>query len=69
MLYSVFTALCPYVITGVVVLHKVRQSYISRTVWPRVSKFYMNLHNHTGQVYSRARYDVNNYFLSEVINV
>ena len=42
-----------------------RQSYISRTVWPRITKFYTNLH--TGRVYNHTGYDVTSYFWSEVI--
>ena len=30
--------------TSFVVCHKVRQSYISRTVWHRITKFYRNIH-------------------------
>ena len=53
------------VVVVYVVRNKVRQSYISRTVRPRIIKFCANLctrlvHNHTG-------YDVTMYFRSEVI--
>ena len=41
------------------VLHKVRQSYISRTVWPCITNFYTN---HAGE-------DVTSYFCLEVIQV
>ena len=61
-------AFCPYVMTGVGRRrcrryrrcrrrsYKVRQSYISRTVWPRIIKFCMNLH--TRRVYNHTGYDV-----------
>ena len=56
-----------YVMTGVrrrrCRSYKVRQSYISRTVWPRIIQFYTNLH--TRRFYNRARYDITNYFQSE----
>ena len=51
----------------VIVHHKVKQSYISRMVSPRIAKFYMNLH--TGQVYNHIGYDVTTYRRSEVIDV
>ena len=41
-----------------------KQSYISRTVWPRIIKFYANLH--IRRFYNRAGYDVTTYFRSEV---
>ena len=45
---------------GVVVRHKVRQLYISRTFRPRMTKFYKNLNS--GRVYNRTQYNVTNYF-------
>ena len=49
---------------GVVFRHKVRQSYICRTVWPRITNFKTNLH--TGRVYSNTS-DI--YVRSAVIDV
>ena len=37
--------------------------YISRTVWPRITKFFTNLQ--TSRVYNHTGYDVTNYFRSE----
>ena len=46
-----------------VVSHKVRQSYISRTVGHRITNF-----SHTDQLYIHTKYDaINNYFQSEAI--
>ena len=42
------------------VRHKLRQSYISRTVWPSTTKFNMNLH--AGRIYSHTRYDITRYY-------
>ena len=47
--------------------HTVRQLYISRTVWPSITTFYLNIH--TGQVYKNARYDVTSYFRLVVVKV
>ena len=44
-----------------------RQSYISRTVWPTIIKFCENLH--TCRLYNHTGYDVTLYFRSEVIGV
>ena len=55
------------VVVVVAVRHKVRQSYISRTVWPRLTKFGMILH--TGWIYNPTGNDVTIYFRSEVIDV
>ena len=41
------------------------QSYFSRTVWPRNTKFHTNLYTDT--VHTYTGYDVANYFQSEVI--
>ena len=60
------TAFCPIVIgSGVVVVvrNKVRQSFVLRTVWLRIIKFYRNLH--TRRVYNHTGYDVTKYFRSE----
>jgi len=46
---------------------KVSQSYISRTVWPRITKFHLNLH--APGVYNSTGYDVTMCFRSEVIDV
>ena len=43
--------------------YKVRQSYISRTFRPVITKLYKNLH--TRQIYNHTGYDVTNYFRSE----
>ena len=54
--------------TGVVVVrHKVRQSYIIRTVRPRIAKFYRSLHNRRD--YNHTGYDVTDYFRLSVIEV
>ena len=53
--------------TVVVVRHNVRQSYISRTVWTRITKCYTNLH--IGQFYNHTRYDITIYIRPEVIDV
>ena len=45
--------------------YKVRQSYISRTLWPKIAKFCVDIH--TNLLYVHARYDVTSYFRSEVI--
>ena len=37
----------------------------SRTVWPRITKFYTDIH--TGSLYGHTGYDVTSYFRSEVI--
>ena len=50
-------------IVVVVVRHRVRQSCISRTVCPRINKFYTTLH--TRRVYKTTGYDVTDYFRSE----
>ena len=50
-----------------VVHYKVCGSYISRPVWPRISKFYMDIH--TDLVFSHAKYDVTSYFQSVFIEV
>ena len=44
----------------VVVCHKGRQSYIPRTVRPRIAKFYTGIH--TVMSYSHTGYDVTSYF-------
>ena len=44
---------------------KVRQSYISRTVWPSITKFYTIIH--TGRFYNHTWYDVTSHFRYEVI--
>ena len=49
--------------TGVSLRTIARHSYISRTLWPRITKFYANLH--TRRVYNHTGYDVTNYFRSE----
>ena len=46
---------------------KMRQSYISKTVWPRITKFYVNIRSR--QIYNQTWYDVTMYFRSEVIDV
>ena len=51
----------------IVVRHKVRQSYISRTVWPRNTKIYTTLH--TGRLYYNTGYDLTDYFRLAVIEV
>ena len=48
-----------------IVHHKLSCSNISRTVWPRITTFYMDIH--TDLLYSNNRYDVTNFFMSEVI--
>ena len=72
--YGLLLAFCPIVIgSGVVVVvvvvvrNKVRQSYISRTVLPRITKFYTHLHTH--RVYNHTGHDVTRYFQSEVMDV
>ena len=69
-------AFCPYVMTGLRQRrrrrcrrssYKVRQSYISRMVLPRITKFYTNFH--TRRFYKRAGYVTTMYFRSEVIDV
>ena len=52
-------------LTFVVVHHRVRQSYISRTFWPRITKFDMEFH--TDLLCSHTRHDMTNYFRAEVI--
>ena len=47
--------------------YKVRQSQISRTVWPRIAQFYGNLQ--TYRAYNNAGYDITMYFRPEVIDV
>ena len=47
--------------------HKVRQSYVSRTVWHRISKFYTDIQ--TEVLYSHTRYDVTSCFRSAFIEV
>ena len=44
--------------------HQISSSNISRTVWPKITKFYMD--NHTEIVYNRTIYDIIIYFRSEV---
>ena len=51
----------------IVVRNKVRQSCISRTVWPRIAKLYRNLY--TCRVCDRTGYDITTYFRPEVIDV
>ena len=48
-----------------VVHHKVSGSYVARTVWRRITKFYMDIH--TDPLYSHSGYDVTRYFRSGVI--
>ena len=65
-------AFCPYVMTGVrrrrrCRSYKARQSYISRMVWPRITKFDVRLH--ARPVYNHTGNDVTMYFWSEVIEV
>ena len=68
---SEFLGKTPYVMTGVwqcrlfVVRHKMRQSYIWRIVWPRMAKFYMDIH--ADQLCIHTGYDVTSYFRSEII--
>ena len=45
--------------------HKVRQSHLSRTLWPRIIKFYVG--THTDLFYIHTRYDVTYCFRSEVL--
>ena len=59
---SVF-ALCH--VTMFVVQHKERQSYISRTVCPRINKFYVDIY--TGLLYIHNGYDATNCFQSDFI--
>ena len=40
--------------------YKVRQSYLSRTVWPRIAKFYRHIHAELPDIYTG--YDVTNYY-------
>ena len=64
-------AFWPYVMTGIRQCHrsssitKVSQSCISRIFWPRITKFYTNVH--TGRVYIHTGYGVTGYFRSTVI--
>ena len=55
------------VVRSFVVRHKVKQLYISITIWPRITKFYTDIH--TDRVYNSTGYDIINYFLSDVIYV
>ena len=56
---------CPaYAGVVVVVRHKVRQSYISRTIWARITKFYRRIHTELHYIWTG--HDVTNYFQSEV---
>ena len=50
-----------------VVRHKVRLSYISRTVQPRITEVYKNLH--AGLVDNHTGYDITIDFRSDVIDV
>ena len=52
------------VVVVIVVRHKVRQSYVSTTVWPTITKFCANLY--TGLVFNHTGYDVNIFFLLPV---
>ena len=47
--------------------HKMRQSYISRTVWRRITEFYVNIN--TGQLYNQTQQDITSYFQSESVDV
>ena len=49
------------------VRHKVKQSYSSRMVCPRINKFYSDIH--TDLLYISTVYDVTIYFRSEVIAI
>ena len=49
----------------IVIHHKVSNLYISRMIWPRVTKYDMDIH--TDQLYSQTGCDIIGYFLSEVI--
>ena len=51
----------------VVVCQKVRLSYISKMVWPEITKFYKSLH--TRRTYEHTGYDVTSYFQSAFIAV
>ena len=51
----------------VAVRQKVRLSYISITVWPRITTFYKN--RHTGRIYKSTGQTVTVPFMSEVISV
>ena len=55
------------VVIVVIVRNNVRQSCDSRTVSPRIIKFYRNLY--TRPVYKRTGYEVTMYLRSEVIGV
>ena len=50
-----------------VVHHKESGSNISKTVWPRITKFYRGIR--TGTLFSHTEYDVTTYFRSEVIAI
>ena len=45
--------------------YKVRQSYISRTIWLRIIIFYKTLHTRRAYGYNHTGYDVTSYFRSE----
>ena len=47
------------------VCHEVRQSYVLRTVSPRITKFYTDIH--ASLLYTHTGYDLIKYFMSEVI--
>ena len=57
-------AFCPNTTGSVISHHKVRQFYISRMIWHRISKFYANIH--AIRIYKHTRYDVTSYFRPEV---
>ena len=49
-----------------VVHHMVSGSYISRTVWPRITKFPADIIR-TGLIYNHIVYDVTDYFRSQIV--